>query len=729
MERTTLQFRSIRSQIIVCVALPVVATIALICYLLLGEFYNQLEAGAMENINLTTERAAQEIDKTNLETISFPKAMAFAQKNGMFGQRHSSIAYARDMLAAHPQLTGSYFGYEPNADGADTEFLETASEEDKRALEPDGRFLPYWYRDHDDDTLLELEPLVDMEESFYYQGAKNLAQGASELRNISFASELSKHYNPARAHSMDDPTNALAMVTEPYVYEGKLIVEQTYPIVIDGEFKGIAGVDRALAYMQSYLTSLKQYESAEFTLISKRGRIIASTVDGATQSALTEAELSGAGQDVIEDLEEKLWKAKRIEDIDTDDTLLNFYKMHGSSNGLLIKGADGVERFYDAAKIPTGDWTLVMSVNKSEIYEPVNERIAFLVAVSCFGVLATLGIMVWLANNIAQRISHAAKLASRVADGDLTAKVEVNTEDETGTLLRAIKTMIGNLNILISQVKGSSMQLTSTATKISSNAKTQQTAVNEFESSTNSIAAAVKEISTTSQELSNTMSDVTNSANETKALADSGRKGLEEMEKMMNKLAEANDGISGKLSVISERAKNVNRVITTITTVADQTNLLSLNAAIEAEKAGEYGLGFSVVAREIRRLSDQTAVATLDIEQMIKEMHASVDSGVVEMEHFSAQMKQSVTGVQAVSNQLASIIKHVQELTVQFGAVKQGMDTQSVGAHHIDEAMLQLKDAARATTASISGFNQATMDLQQAVKVLRAGIDKFDTKS
>ncbi|WP_269540680.1 methyl-accepting chemotaxis protein [Cerasicoccus fimbriatus] len=710
MERTTFQFRSIRLQIMVCVALPVVATIGLIFYLMLSEFYKQLEEGALKNINLTTERAAEEIDKTNLETVTFPKTMAMAQKNGMFGQRENSIRYAQEILQAHPQLTGAYFGYEPNADGEDATFLEVASADERRALTDTGRFLPYWYRSHEDDSKLELEPLVDMEESFYYQGAKNLAQGVSELRNISFANELSKHYK-AKTSRSEDIVNDLVMVTEPYVYEGKLIVEQTYPIVIDGEFKGIAGVDRALAYMQSYLDSLKEYETAEFTLISKRGRIIASTRDG----------------DVVDP--DELWKAKRIEEIVDNGTLLNFYKMRGNADVELIKGNDGVERFYDAAKIATGDWTLVMSVDKAEIYAPVNERIVFMVAVSLMGLLLTLGVMVWLASNISQRISRAAALATRVAEGDLTAKVEIDSEDETGQLLRAIKTMIGNLNILISQVKGSSMGLSSTATKISSNAKAQQSAVNEFESSTNSIAAAVKEISTTSQELSNTMSDVTNSANETAVLADSGRKSLEEMEAMMNTLAEANDAISGKLSVISARAKNVNRVITTITTVADQTNLLSLNAAIEAEKAGEYGVGFSVVAREIRRLSDQTAVATLDIEQMIKEMHASVDSGVVEMEHFSAQMKQSVSGVQTVSDQLAAIIKHVQELTRQFESVKQGMDTQSVGAQHIDDAMLQLKEAARSTSASIGGFNQATMDLQQAVKVLRAGIDKFDTKN
>ena len=117
---------------------------------------------------------------------------------------------------------------------------------------------------------------------------------------------------------------------------------------------------------------------------------------------------------------------------------------------------------------------------------------------------------------------------------------------------------------------------------------------------------------------------------------------------------------ASKLSVISERAGNINLVVTTITKVADQTNLLSINAAIEAEKAGEYGLGFLVVAREIRRLADQTAVATLDIERMVKEMQYSVSAGVMEMDKFSDQVRQGVGEVGHIGEQLGQIISAVQ---------------------------------------------------------------------
>src|SRR3990172_5250125 len=135
------------------------------------------------------------------------------------------------------------------------------------------------------------------------------------------------------------------------------------------------------------------------------------------------------------------------------------------------------------------------------------------------------------------------------------------------------------------------------------------------------------------------MNEVSAVAEQTAALANSGQAGLTRMEKIMPQVMEAARSINGKLAVLNEKAANINQVVTTITKVADQTNLLSLNAAIEAEKAGEYGRGFAVVATEIRRLADQTAVATLDIEQMVKEMQSAVSAGVMSVEKFSKKVE------------------------------------------------------------------------------------------
>src|ERR1019366_4805621 len=168
------------------------------------------------------------------------------------------------------------------------------------------------------------------------------------------------------------------------------------------------------------------------------------------------------------------------------------------------------------------------------------------------------------------------------------------------------------------------------------------------------------------------MNEVSHVAEQTAYVAGSGHTSITRMETTMRLIMEASGSITAKLSVLSEKTTNINSVVTTITKVADQTNLLSLNAAIEAEKAGEYGLGFAVVAMEIRRLADQTAVATYDIERMVKEMQSAVASGVMGMDKFSEQVRGGVEEIQHVSVQLAQIINEVQTLTPRFQTVNEG---------------------------------------------------------
>jgi methyl-accepting chemotaxis protein WspA len=221
------------------------------------------------------------------------------------------------------------------------------------------------------------------------------------------------------------------------------------------------------------------------------------------------------------------------------------------------------------------------------------------------------------------------------------------------------------------------------------------------------------------------MNEVNQVANQTSRMAATGQQSLAGMDHTMQQLAESTSSISSKLSVISERAANINMVVTTITKVADQTNLLSINAAIEAEKAGEYGLGFLVVAREIRRLADMTAVSTLDIERMVKEMQYSVSAGVMEMDKFSEQVRKVVGEVGQISGQLGHIIAGAQSLHQRFDLVTEGMRVQSQGADQIREAMSRVSEAANQTSVSIREFNKATERLREAVGGLKDEVSGF----
>lgn len=342
-------------------------------------------------------------------------------------------------------------------------------------------------------------------------------------------------------------------------------------------------------------------------------------------------------------------------------------------------------------------------------------------------VIITVAILVSIviANILRQALGTAVKAAEQVSTGDLTAQLDTNDNDDIGRLFMALKNMVLNLNSLIRQVQHSGIQVTTSSTQIAASGKQLEATMTEQVASTNEVVATTREIAATTNELVKTMMVVAEMLEISNKAADGGRKDLSRMETTMRQLAVATDSISTKLGIISEKANNINGMVATITKVADQTNLLSLNAAIEAEKAGEYGLGFAVVAREIRRLADQTAIATLDIEQMVKEMQGAVSTGVMEMDKFSREVDQGVDDVQRASSQLSVIIEQVQALTPQFTFVNQGMEAQAQGAQQISEAMRQLSESSVQTASSLRETNSAIEQLNDAAQNLRREVAGF----
>ena len=373
---------------------------------------------------------------------------------------------------------------------------------------------------------------------------------------------------------------------------------------------------------------------------------------------------------------------------DPDAAFRRKAKMGSDSLVALQRGVKGERNFgefvdYRGIKV-AGVWSYLPSLrfgflvkkDASEAYELLDRQrlaISILLGVTLVSVII---VALLVARSISHPLQVAVDVANRVAGGDLSAEVNFVAKGEAGKLLLAIQTMTQDLRTLIGKIQRSSISLMSTATEIAATCAQQEQSMSDYGTSTNEAAAAVKEISATSQELLRTMKEVNQVASQTAGMAVQGQEDLAGMDKTMRMLASSTTSIGSKLSVISERAANINLVVTTITKVADQTNLLSINAAIEAEKAGEYGLGFLVVAREIRRLADQTAVSTLDIERMVKEMQYSVSAGVMEMDKFSDQVRQGVHEVAEISNGLGKIITAVQGLDERFEQVTEGMRVQ-----------------------------------------------------
>jgi len=326
---------------------------------------------------------------------------------------------------------------------------------------------------------------------------------------------------------------------------------------------------------------------------------------------------------------------------------------------------------------------------------------------------------------ITQPVERIVATLKSLESGDLSVKLDLHRRDEFNAIELGFNSMVGELKNLVGNAQRSAVQMTTSVTEIAATSRQQQATATETAATTTEIGATSREIAATSRDLVRTMGEVSDNAEQTSILAGTGQLGLARMEEIMHQVMGAADVVNGKLSILNEKAGNITQVVTTIVKVADQTNLLSLNAAIEAEKAGEYGKGFAVVAVEVRRLADQTAVATYDIEQMVREIQSAVSAGVMGMDKFSEEVRRGIGEMAQMGDQLSQIIQQVQALAPRIQMVNEGMQAQSTGAEQINQALVQLGEASSQTVDSLRQAGAAIDELNQVANNLRVGVSRF----
>lgn len=394
----------------------------------------------------------------------------------------------------------------------------------------------------------------------------------------------------------------------------------------------------------------------------------------------------------------------------TMDQLNPLYEAHRSSILKAVAAAEAEVAQHETEARETVDQGRVLGIIVAAV---VFSLVAIIGAVILKGVLQALAAVTTRMQSMAE------------ADADLTVRLNIQSKDEVGILAGYIDQFVDKIASVLSGVKNATDSLGGTAVAMYATSKQQETTIHHFGASTTEIAAAVRQITVTGNELVSTMSEVEGVAKNSAGLAATSRSGLVEMKSVMQHLADQSASISEKLEQINSKTKDISGVVVTITKVADQTNLLSVNAALEAEKAGEHGRGFLVVAREIRRLADQTASATLDIEHTVKHMQSAVSTGVMEMDKFASQVTNSVNQVETVGQTLTTIIESVEVMKNQFESVSQGMNSQNLGAKQIGEAMSNLSDNVKVTIQSLGEFTKAADQMKNSVGALNNEVVRF----
>jgi methyl-accepting chemotaxis protein len=497
-------------------------------------------------------------------------------------------------------------------------------------------------------------------------------------------------------------------------------IEPVYDI--SGKLLGVCGSDLTLFDdLRKFLRSLSIGKTGKAFIIDHNGLILSSS----TNEPLT----VGKGENA------KLVVATESEEPLVRKTAQNLQRQFGRFDQIKQKQQldyqfQGQKELVQVLPFNDGkgiDWLIVLVIPEADFMEEINANTQVTIWLYLLGLILSFMVAIFTSERISRPLKRITEASEKLANGNFDQYVGASKMVEISRLARSfnkmsmqLKTSFAKLNLIIVEADQVSHQISESTNQIATaNKELEETATYQA-SSTNEVKSTAHKIALTSGQLVKTMDNITQQATATELAASQGQQSLTDMAEAMNQLAQATNSIAFRLGVMNEKANKINSVVVTIAKVADQTNLLSLNAAIEAEKAGEAGIGFAVVAREVRRLADNSASASQEIEEIVKEIQSSVSNGVMEMDKFSQQVNYYVEQVSRVSIQIAEVIKQVQNLTPQFKQISLGMEGQFEGAQQISLAIAQLSEASQETVASLQNTNQALHQLNHTAQELQA---------
>lgn len=341
--------------------------------------------------------------------------------------------------------------------------------------------------------------------------------------------------------------------------------------------------------------------------------------------------------------------------------------------------------------------------------------------ISIFLFLSALAII----RNLVTRLKRVTGAMGRVSEGDLSVELKIYGNDEIGDLGRSINNMLHMFHDLVVSIKDNTEQLTSAAEQLHSTAGQMATGAEEVADQVSTVAVASEEMSSTAQEIANNCIQAAESTKHVDASAITGRTIVEETIKTMGAVSNQVRTTSHTVAELGKRSDQIGEIVTTIEDIADQTNLLALNAAIEAARAGEQGRGFAVVADEVRALAERTTKATKEISDMIKGIQKETHEVVESMEKGVSQARQGTVEGAKSREALKDILTQVEALNAQVSQIATAAEQQTATTNEISGNIAQITEVVQETARGAQESADAANQLFRMVEELNNKLAKF----
>jgi len=336
-------------------------------------------------------------------------------------------------------------------------------------------------------------------------------------------------------------------------------------------------------------------------------------------------------------------------------------------------------------------------------------------------------LLAWvMSRSIVRPLGQAVSSARAVASGNLSVPVQVEGRDEVGQLLESLAVMQGNLRDAIEQISSSSTQLASAAEELNLVTESSSMNLTQQNHEIEQAATAVTQMSTAVEEVARNAVSTSESSKRSAQAAHEGRTKVDNTVTAIEHMAGEVDKTSTLVSGLAEQAHDIGKVLDVIRAIAEQTNLLALNAAIEAARAGEAGRGFAVVADEVRALAHRTQESTREIEQMISAIQGGTQEAVTSMQSSASQAQNTLAIAQSAGAALEEITQLIAEINERNIVIASASEEQAQVSREVDRNLVNIRDLASQSATGAAQCNAASAELSRLAVDLSGLVKRFE---